>query len=67
VIRLEYGDEQNARRILGRLGIAVVSADYSREVTLLVRASEDETKAALEEISEHTSGRARFGLEGDAI
>jgi uncharacterized YigZ family protein len=66
-IRLDYGDERNARRILGRLGIAVVSADYSREVTLAVRVSEDERKAALEEISELTGGRARFGPEGDAI
>jgi putative IMPACT (imprinted ancient) family translation regulator len=66
-IRLAYGDERNARRILGRLGIAVVSADYAREVTLVVRVSEDERKAALEEIAELTSGRARFGSEGDAI
>jgi uncharacterized YigZ family protein len=67
VVRLDYADEQNARRVLTRLGIEIVSADYTREAALVLRASDEEKARALEEISEITRGRARLGSEEDAI
>jgi uncharacterized YigZ family protein len=67
LIRLDYGDEQNTRRILTRLGVSIVSADYAREVLLTIHASDGEKAGAIEEISDITSGRARFGPEEDAV
>jgi len=67
VVRLDYADEQNARHILRRLGIEILSADYSRDAVLTVRTSDEERARALAEISEVTSGRARFEPDGDAI
>jgi uncharacterized YigZ family protein len=67
VVRLDYADEQNARRVLTRLGIEIVSADYTREAALVLRASDEEKARAVEEISEITRGRARLGSDEDAI
>ncbi len=66
-VRLDYSDEQSARRILDRLGIEIVSADYARGVVLTISASPEESAAVVEEISEMTSGRARFGTDSDAV
>ncbi len=67
LVRLGYGDEQNVRRILARLGIEIVSADYSRGVVLTVRASPEESAVVRDEVSQMTRGRARFGPDSDAI
>lgn len=61
LVRLDYGDEQTARQVLTRLGIEIFSADYSGEVVLGVRATEEESAAIVDEISAATSGRAKFG------
>lgn len=66
-LRLDYADEQTARRVLDRLGIELLSADYTDEVVLVVRATEDETAALMGEVSKATSGRAKFGAAEDAI
>ncbi|HJS73033.1 MAG TPA: YigZ family protein, partial [Vicinamibacteria bacterium] len=66
-VRLDYADEQSARHILRRLGIEIVSADYSRDAVLTVRTSDEERARARAEISEVTSGRARFEPDEDAI
>lgn len=66
-VRLDYGDEQNARRLLGRLGIEVQSAAYGDAVVLGLRASEEERALIVEEISGGTSGRAKFGPAADAV
>lgn len=67
LVRLDYGDEQSARRILASLGMEIVSVDYSRGVVLTVRASPEESAAVMNEVSEMTSGRARFGPDSDAV
>jgi uncharacterized YigZ family protein len=67
LVRLDYGDEQSARRILARLGIEIVSADYPGEVVLGVAATEEESAAIVREISAATSGRVKFGPAADAV
>ncbi|MGH9390247.1 MAG: IMPACT family protein, partial [Vicinamibacteria bacterium] len=67
LLRLDYGDEQMARRVLTRLGIEVLSVDYAHRVVLGVRATEQEQAALVEEISAATSGRAKFGPSTDAV
>lgn len=67
LVWLDYSDEQTARRVLTRLGIEILSADYSGEVLLGVRATEEEHAAIVEEISAATSGRAKFGPAKDAV
>jgi uncharacterized YigZ family protein len=66
-LRLDYADEQTARRVLDRLGIELLSADYTNEVVLVVRATEDETAALEDEVAKATSGRAKFLAAEDAI
>jgi len=66
-VRLDYGDEQTARRLLTRLGIEVLSAEYSVRTILGVLATEDESAAIVREISAATSGRAEFGPPADAV
>jgi len=67
LVWLDYSDEQTARRVLTRLGIEILSADYSGEVLLGVRATEEEHAAIVEEISAATRGRAKFGPAKDAV
>jgi putative IMPACT (imprinted ancient) family translation regulator len=67
LVRLDYGDEQTARRVLTRLGIEILSADYPGEVVLGVRATEEESTAIVDEISAATSGRAKFEPDKDAV
>jgi uncharacterized YigZ family protein len=66
-VRLDYGDEQTARRVLTRLGIEVLSAEYAERTVLEVLATEDETAAIVREISAATSGRAEFGPPADGV
>jgi uncharacterized YigZ family protein len=66
-VRLDYGDEQNARRLLGRLGIEVRSAAYGEAVVLGVRATEEESALIVDQISAGTGGRAKFGAAADAV
>jgi uncharacterized YigZ family protein len=67
LVRTDYADEPNARHVLSRLGIEILSSDYGEEVVLEVRASREESDALREEISTATSGRARFGPDADAV
>jgi uncharacterized YigZ family protein len=67
LVRLDYGDEQTARRLLTRLGIAVLAAEYGDAVVLSVRVTEEESAAVVDEISAATSGRAKFGPATDAV
>jgi uncharacterized YigZ family protein len=67
LLRLDYGDEQTARRVLARLEIEVISAEYADRTVLGVLATEDESAAIVKEISAATSGRAEFGPPADAI
>ena len=67
LLRLDYGDEQTARRVLTRLGIEILSADYADRVVLGVRTTREESAAIVEEISAATSGRAKFELAKDAV
>ena len=67
LVRLGYGDEQAARRVLTRLGIEILSADYGDQVVVGVRATEEESAAIVDEISAATSGRAKFGPATDAV
>jgi putative IMPACT (imprinted ancient) family translation regulator len=66
-VRLDYGDEQTARRVLTRLGIEVLSAEYADRAVLHVLATEDESAAIVEEVSASTSGRAKFEPPTDAV
>jgi uncharacterized YigZ family protein len=66
-LRLDYADEQTARRVLARLGLEVLSADYGNEVVLRVRASPEESAALANEISSATSGRAKWEPSPDAV
>jgi len=67
LVWLDYSDEQTARRVLTRLGIEILSAEYADQVILSVRATEEEHAAIVEEISAATSGRAKFGPATDAV
>ena len=67
LVRLDYGDEQTARRVLTRLRIEVLSAEYAEGVVLGIRATVDEMTAVVDEISAATSGRARFWPATDAV
>ena len=66
-VRVEYGDEQTARRILTRLGLEVLSVEYAERAVLGVLATDEERAAIMEEISAATSGRAEFGPPADAV
>lgn len=66
-VRIDFGDEQAARRLLGRLGMEIESTAYGDAVVLGVRATEEESALILEEISAATSGRAKFGPKADAV
>jgi uncharacterized YigZ family protein len=67
LVRIDYEDEQTARRVLTRLGVDVLSADYTDEVVLGVRATAEERARIVDEISEATRGRATFGPAMDAV
>jgi putative IMPACT (imprinted ancient) family translation regulator len=67
LVRIDFGDEQNTRRVLTRLGIEVLSAEYADEVVLGVQTTEDERVTLVREISDATSGRAKFGPSEDAV
>ncbi len=66
-VRLDYGDEQAARRVLTRLGLEVLSADYGEVVVLGVLATREESAFVVTEISAATSGRAEFEGVADAV
>jgi uncharacterized YigZ family protein len=66
-VRIGYEDEQTARRVLTRLGVEVLSADYAGEVVLFVRATADERAAIVGEIGDATRGRAEFEPATDAV
>jgi uncharacterized YigZ family protein len=66
-LRVEYPDEQSARRLLGERGIEVLSAAFGDAVVLTVVAPTEEIASLTEELKERTRGRASVSPASDAI
>jgi uncharacterized YigZ family protein len=66
-LRLDYADEQPARRLLARHGIEIVSVSYADSVLVAIRIETSKAALLTSEIAELTSGRARVETSRDAL
>lgn len=66
-LRIEYSDEQSARRLFAERGVEILSVAFGEAVVLTVRAPVDSIASLTEELAERTSGRAAIAGEKDTI
>jgi uncharacterized YigZ family protein len=66
-LRVDYADEQSARRLLAERGVEILSVAFGDAVVLTVRAPADEIQSLAADLVERTRGRAGIAGAEDAI